>query len=336
MGKHNEPTTSSSAPNKECESFSIIIPAYNESESLPTLVNQIKEICDTNGLFLRNIVIVDDGSNDGTWDVIRTCKESNEAVVGIRLRRNFGKSTALMAGIEHSDADLIITMDADLQDDPVEIPRFLEKINDGFELVSGWKRLRNDPKNKTITSKIFNYVTARATGIKLHDFNCGYKAYRKEIFDSVKLYGDLHRYIPVLAHALGFKIGEIEVKHNSRTHGKSKYGIGRYMRGYLDLLAVLTVTKYAYRPGHLFGGIGTIILASGSLCLLWLVWVKFFLGLAIGGRPLLFFGVLFAVIGMQMLLFGLLAEMIVNKDDNGVKASVIVKEIIYGQKHNQT
>ena len=226
----------------QTRTLSVVVPAKDEEESLPLLVARVIEVCASSGLTLSDIVLVDDGSRDKTWAVMTQLAEGNTAVQAIRLRRNFGKATALMVGIGACAGDVIITMDADLQDDPDEIPRFIQTLDAGWDLVSGWKKDRHDPLSKTLPSRLFNKVTARISGVHLHDFNCGFKAYRREIFDSVELYGELHRYVPVLAHALGYRVAEIPVRHHARRFGKSKYGVARYLRGFLDFLTVVMIT----------------------------------------------------------------------------------------------
>ena len=230
--------------------LSVVIPAKDEEESLPLVVARIIAACAAGGHSLRDIVLVDDGSSDGTWKVMSKLALENTVVQAIRLRRNFGKATALMVGIGACGGDVIITMDADLQDDPDEISRFLATLDQGYDLVSGWKKERHDPLSKTLPSRLFNKVTARISGVGLNDFNCGFKAYRREIFDSIELYGELHRYVPVLANALGYRIAEIPVRHHPRRFGSSKYGVARYLRGFLDLLTVILITRFAYRPGQ--------------------------------------------------------------------------------------
>lgn len=295
---------------QEAEAISIVVPAMDEEESLPELVSRIKEACAEALLPLTEIILIDDGSTDKTWQVMSELSEQHDEVRAIRLRRNFGKATALEQGIHLATGSILITMDADLQDDPKEIPRFIERIRNGDDLVSGWKQVRNDPLEKTLPSKLFNKTTSLLTGVKLNDFNCGFKAYRREIFGSVHLYGELHRYVPVLANSLGFRIGELAVEHHPRKHGRSKYGFGRYLKGFLDLLTVLTITRFAHRPGHLFGGVGAVVLGIGGLILTYLTGVKLFLGEDIGDRPLLMLGVLTVIVGVQFLLFGMLAELI--------------------------
>jgi hypothetical protein len=223
------------------------------------------------------------------------------------------------------NANLILQALSILQDDPAELPRMIETIQSGFDLVSGWRERRNDPMSKTWPSWLYNRVTSLLSGIQLHDFNCGYKAYRREIFDSVDLYGEMHRYVPVLAHSLGFRVSEIPVEHHPRRFGRSKYGFKRYMRGFIDLLTVLTITRYARTPGHLFGAIGIALLAVGMAALTYLTGLKLFTGADIGGRPMMFFGGLSVVVGVQILLFGLLSEMI-NSHAAGIEPKSLIKE----------
>jgi hypothetical protein len=206
-------------------------------------------------------------------------------------------------------------MDADLQDDPAEIPRLLEKLDEGFDVVSGWKKARHDPLSKRLPSKLFNFTTATLTGIRMQDFNCGFKVYRREVFDSFSIYGELHRYIPVLAHAAGYRVGELAVVHHPRKFGVSKYGVRRYARGLLDLLTTLTITRYVRRPGHLFGGIGLIFSSIGFVILIYLSFLRLVLDEAIGNRPLLALGGLLVVVGVQFLMFGMLAELLVHRTE---------------------
>lgn len=304
--------------------ISVVVPAKDEEDSLPILVDRVVDVCNDNGLTLREIVLVDDGSSDGTWMVMTRIASEREEVQAIKLRRNFGKATALMVGIGACSGDVIITMDADLQDDPSEIPRFLEVLDKGWDLVSGWKKDRHDPLSKTVPSRFFNLVTGRISGLRLHDFNCGFKAYRREIFDSVDLYGELHRYVPVLAHALGYRVTEIPVRHHARKFGKSKYGMARYLRGFLDLLTVVMITRFAYRPGHFFGGVGVTFLIGGGGMLSYLTALKLLTGASIGSRPLLLFGVMVVIIGMQLVMFGMLAELIISRTQRPVDAQNLV------------
>jgi glycosyltransferase involved in cell wall biosynthesis len=309
----------------EAVSLSVVVPAKDEEESLPILVQGIVDTCAGAGLPLNEIVLVDDGSRDGTWAAMTRLAETSPVVRAIRLRRNFGKATALSAGIASATGTVVITMDADLQDDPKEIPRFVELIRSGNDVVSGWKEKRNDPLSKTLPSRLFNWVTARTSGVPLHDFNCGFKAYRREVFDTVELYGELHRYVPVLAHALGYRVAELSVLHHARRFGVSKYGVARFLRGFLDLLTVMMITRYAYRPGHLFGGFGTVFFILGGGILAYLSALKLVTGASIGERPLLLFGVMVVIIGIQLLLFGLLAELVISRTPRAVETDDLVR-----------
>jgi glycosyltransferase involved in cell wall biosynthesis len=268
--------------------------------------------CPNNGF---EILFIDDGSSDKSWAVMGEIAQRLPKVVSaIKFRRNMGKALALEAGFRACRGDIVFTMDADLQDDPREIPKFLDKLDQGFDLVSGWKRTRHDPLSKTLPSRLFNCVTAKLTGVKLNDFNCGFKCYRKEVVESISLYGEMHRYIPVLAADLGYRIGEIEIEHHPRVHGESNYGWERYIRGFIDLLTVLATTRWLVKPGHLFGGIGVFLglVGGGSLAYLFFVWLA---GTQpIGGRPLLTFGVLTAVTSLQMLSLGVIAEFFVKSN----------------------
>ena len=260
------------------------------------------------------IVFVDDGSRDGTPDRVRECHEADPRVKLVRLRRNFGKAAALSAGFDQARGRLVITMDGDLQDDPEEIPRFLEAIaSRDLDLVSGWKRQRRDPLTKRLPSLLYNWVTRRVAGVALHDFNCGYKAYRREVLEQIAVYGELHRYIPVLASRRGFSVGEIAVNHHPRRYGASKYGWDRLYKGLLDLITVLFITRYTRRPLHLFGAIGLLFLAAGlgiNLYLAFLWWNGHYLS----QRPLLLLGILLMLLGFQVLTTGLLGEMITYKN----------------------
>ena len=318
-------------PMVECQTsrVSIVVPVYDERDSLPTLTDQILEVAERHDFGLHELIFVDDGSRDGSWSVMKDLAASKQRVTSIKLRRNFGKATALNVGIEAASGDIIVTMDADLQDDPAELPKLIETMRSGYDLVSGWRERRNDPMSKTWPSWLYNKVTSWLSGIQLHDFNCGYKAYRREVFDSVDLYGEMHRYVPVLAHSLGFKVSEIPVQHHPRRFGQSKYGLKRFMRGFLDLLTVLTITRYARTPGHLFGAIGIVLLGLGVVTLSYLTGLKLFTGAQIGGRPMLLFGGLAVVVGVQILLFGLLSEMI-NSHAAGIEPQVLIKERVSG------
>jgi glycosyltransferase involved in cell wall biosynthesis len=302
---------------------SIIVPVMNEADTIAALTEQVLAVSAAQDVFcLRDLLFIDDGSSDQTWAQIRAASVADPRIRGVRLRRNFGKATALQIGVAETQGDIVITMDGDLQDDPCELPRFVAAIVAGDDVVSGWKRTRHDPLGKTLPSKVFNRITAWTSGIPLHDFNCGYKAYRREVFDSVHLYGELHRFVPVLAHAYGYRIGEIEVTHHPRRFGHSKYGARRFLRGLLDLFSVVTVTRYARKPGHLFGAGGLVLGASGFLILAWLSGEWLF-GHSIGQRPLLQLGVLLVLVGVQLLMFGLLAELMISRDRDAPGAALV-------------
>lgn len=288
--------------------ISIVIPLLNEENSLEELFKRIEEAISS---YTYEIIFVDDGSDDASWDVITSLSDKHLHVKGIRFRRNYGKSDALQAGFEVTQGRYVITMDADLQDDPFEIPDMVEMLKNGNELVSGWKRKRYDPITKTVPSRFFNTVTRWTTGIKLHDFNCGLKAYKKEVVKSIYLYGELHRYVPLLAKWQGFQqIVEKEVKHHPRKHGKTKFGISRFVNGFLDLVTLLFVNRYMQRPMHFFGSLGIIFLVLGTAVNFYLAYLKLIVGEAIGNRPLLFLGVLLVVVGVQFFSIGFLGEML--------------------------
>ena len=231
-------------------SISVVVPALNEEDSLESLHQQVSKACERVGSQLQ-IVFVDDGSTDNSWGVIQKLSRENANTQGVRFRRNFGKAAALAVGFARCDGDVVFTMDADLQDDPCEIPRFLEKLSEGYDVVSGWKKVRHDPWHKVLPSRVFNWLVSRLTGVKLHDHNCGFKAYRRDVLSEVDLYGERHRFIPVLADARGWKVGEIEVTHHARKFGQSKYGVSRLVKGFLDLITIYLLTGYSGRPLHL-------------------------------------------------------------------------------------
>lgn len=299
-------------PRLEPPEISVLVPVLNEQDTVGLLSEQVATVLD--GLGRRfEIVFVDDGSTDQTVEAIRTAHEKDGRVKLIRLRRNFGKAAALSAGFDACRGAIVVTMDGDLQDDPEELPRFLECIEEGgLDLVSGWKKHRHDPVSKRYPSKLFNWVTRRLAQVELHDFNCGYKAYRREVLEQIALYGELHRYIPVLASRRGFQVGEIEVRHHPRRHGHSKYGWDRFYKGLLDLITVLFITRYTRRPLHLFGVVGLLFLTLGFGINLYLAAI-WWLGESLSNRPLLLFGVLLMVLGIQVLTTGLIGEMITFK-----------------------
>ena len=289
--------------------LSIVIPALNEREALPGLIEEIAQVCEDIDASWEAIV-VDDGSTDGSIELVEGLAADLPALRGVRLRRNFGKSAALAAGFEFSEGRTIVTIDGDGQDDPADIPRLLDGLDDA-DLVSGWKRTRRDPLTRRVASRVFNWFTARASGVAMHDMNCGFKAYRGECARSLEVYGELHRFLPVLAAQQGWRVSEVPVNHRPRRHGKSRFGLERYVRGALDLLAVVFMGRYEYRPLHLFGGLGLSLTAAGFAISVYLTVLKL-TGEAIGNRPLLFLGILLIVVGIQLLTFGLLAQMVVS------------------------
>tara|TARA_B100001121_G_C18627163_1_gene592368 strand:+ start:160 stop:1062 length:903 start_codon:yes stop_codon:yes gene_type:complete len=258
------------------------------------------------------LIFVDDGSIDNTPNVLNQIKaNSKNAVTIIAFRKNFGKSAALTAGFNVAQGEIVITMDADLQDDPKEIPTFIQAIENGADVVTGWKKNRRDPLEKVIPSKFFNFVTSKLSGLKLHDYNCGFKAFKKEVLAEIEIYGELHRYILFLAHRKGFKVVEVPVTHHEREFGKSKFGFERYRRGLFDLSTVFFITTYQTRPMHLFGGVSTLLIISGLSMILYLIFGRWINGISIGNSPLLLIAILFIGVGTQLLLTGFLAELIV-------------------------
>jgi len=307
--------------------ITVLVPVLDEAGTVEELAARIAAVLDGLGRSFE-IVFVDDGSRDGTPERVRAARERDPRVKLVRLRRNFGKAAALTAGLDHSRGELIVTMDGDLQDDPEEIPRMLAALDEGsFDLVSGWKRERRDPLGKKLPSKLFNWATRKLAQVDLHDFNCGFKVYRREVLEQVPVYGELHRYIPVLASRRGFRVGELAVRHHPRKSGVSKYGWDRFYKGLLDLLTVLFITKYTRRPLHLFGVIGLIAFGAGFAIDAWLAWLWAFRGEALSQRPLLIFGVLLMLAGLQVLTTGLLAEMTTHKTFRRTD-SYSIKEIV--------
>ena len=289
--------------------ISIVVPLLNEEESLRPLTEGIRGAMLEYGRTYE-IIFVDDGSTDGSMPILEELHGSCPEVKVLQFRRNFGKAAGYSAGFARARGRIVITMDADLQDDPAEIPDLVAKLDSGYDLVSGWKKVRNDPLGKTIPSKFFNWVTGRVSGISIHDFNCGLKAYRREVTSDIRIYGERHRYIPVLAHLEGYRVGEIPVQHHARKFGVTKYGWGRLLKGFLDLLTVMFLGRFMSRPLHLFGTVGVLLgamgmAANGYIASLWLR------TRTIQNRyPLLFLGVLLTVLGVQFICTGLLADMI--------------------------
>jgi len=318
-----DPTPNAEQPATEAESvasgvtLSIIVPVLNEQDSLKQLWDEIRASADA-AVDSWEIIFIDDGSTDQSWSEISTLSEQHSRASGIRLRRNFGKAAALTAGMRAARGELILMMDADLQDDPAEIPAFREKISAGFDVVNGWKQRRLDPWHKVYPSRVFNWLVSGLSGLALHDHNCGLKMFRRDVAKEIRIYGELHRFIPVLAHARGFKVAEATVNHRARQHGESKYGVRRFLRGLLDVLTVTFLTTFGRRPLHALGGVGLFFFGLGSLgmFLLSVLWVLMnVLGLLppapIGNRPLLAYSVAFMLLGGQALSLGLLAELIV-------------------------
>ena len=293
--------------------ISIVIPLHNEERSIALLYDELQAALEPLGEEWE-AVFVDDGSVDGSFAALTRLHDANENVRVVRLRRNFGKAAALAAGFSQARGETVVTIDADLQDDPAEIPRLLVKLDEGFDLVSGWKTRRRDPLRRRVLSRIFNWVTGRMSGLRLHDMNCGLKAYRAEVVRGMPLYGELHRFIPVLAQYRGFRVAELPVNHRPREHGRSRYGVERYIRGFLDLLTVSFIGRYRHRPLHLFGGLGLILGLFGVAILVYLTVVKA-LGHAIGERPLLTLGVLLVVVGLQFFSLGLISEMLTSQHE---------------------
>ncbi|WIG57614.1 MAG: Glycosyltransferase [Ktedonobacterales bacterium] len=314
--EHAEPTMPQTAPQgvgrQTHVAISVVVPVYNEEESVQPLYDAVTTHLRQLG-YTYEIVFVDDGSRDGSFTVITALHDRDPHVKAIRFRRNFGKTPALLAGFKQAQGDVVFTMDADLQDDPAEMSKFLDKLAEGYDLVSGWKYPRHDPITKTLPSFFFNGMVSRTTGVKLHDINCGFKAYRKEVLDDIKLYGELHRFVPVLAHQRGFRVTEIKVKHHKRKFGKSKFGARRFMRGFLDLLMVLFLMSYLRTPLRLFGTIGFLATLAGLAVDLYVVldrFLPFGSHQEIHNRPLLFVGIVLLIFGVSFILTGLQSEMI--------------------------
>lgn len=321
--------------------LSFVIPLLNEQSTLCELVDRIESVCQSNAITPFEILLIDDGSSDESWNEIERLAKSKSTVHGIRFRRNFGKAAALSAGFRQATGKIIITMDADLQDDPKEIPRMLAKLDEGYDVVSGWKQRRFDPWHKRWPSKVFNGILRYFSRLPLHDFNCGFKAYRKDVLEEISLYGEMHRFIPVLAAARGFRVAEITVEHHPRLHGQSKYGWSRIPKGLMDLATVVFLTRFRYRPQHLLGGLGGCLLLLGSallvnLMIAW-VWTR-----AIGSqtpihlheRASFFVAILLIMLGIQSFATGLLAELLVANSGNTRPIYSIAESTTTTSNHN--
>ncbi|MEM9941157.1 MAG: glycosyltransferase family 2 protein [Planctomycetota bacterium] len=303
--------------------ISFVIPVFNEQESLEELHRQIDELARGQDYDIE-IVMVDDGSTDQTWEIMERLAEKDHRIRCYRFRRNFGKAAGLRAGANRASGKYVVTMDADLQDDPAEVPRMFEKMGDDFDLVSGWKKKRHDPLGKTLPSKVFNWLVGYLTGVRLHDHNCGFKLYRREVFDEVKLYGEMHRFVPVLAASRGFRVTEIPVNHRKREHGISKYGWKRLPKGFLDLLTVSFLTGFSQRPQHVLGTLGLLLFGLGSLGMSYLAiyWVlrmmveQFQHWPPLHQRPLVIYSLGSVLLGTQLLCMGFLAELIVMRNQS--------------------
>lgn len=312
---------------------SFVIPTLDEQDSLEELHAEIRRVCEEHQI-QHHIVFVDDGSTDHSWRVIESIVASDPQTEAARFRCNFGKAAALDAGFASAKGEIVITMDADLQDDPNEIPRFLAKLEQGFDVVSGWKRVRHDPWHKVLPSRVFNALVSRMTGVELHDHNCGFKAYRRQIFEEVRLYGERHRFVPVLAAARGWRVGEIEVEHHARRFGHSKYGVTRIVKGFLDLLTIYFLTGFGKRPLHLVGAVGLVCFAAGGFGMIYLTaaWVVTRLSgslddLHLHQTAIFYYCILAVLLGSQFLLTGLLAELVVSQSPTKSKPFSISERI---------
>ncbi len=324
--------------NSQSPDISIVVPLFNEEESLPHLVEWIDKVL-SEANFTFEAILVDDGSNDSSWEVIRLLSLKHSFVKGIKFRRNYGKSAALHVGFQAAQGRVVVTMDADLQDSPEEIPELYRMVvDDGFHLVSGWKKKRHDPYSKTIPSKLFNSTARAFTGIKLHDFNCGLKAYRKDVVKSIEIFGEMHRYIPILAKQAGFsRIGEKIVQHQERKFGVTKFGFERFLNGFLDLFTVSFMTRFGKKPMHLFGTLGTLMFLVGGGIAFWLIGTKIYAQInhlkyrIVTEQPLFYISLVMAIIGAQLFLAGFLGELI-SRNSAERNHYLIEDEINGGQK----
>jgi glycosyltransferase involved in cell wall biosynthesis len=313
--------------------LSFVIPVLNERESLRQLVSEIVANCTGHDY---EIIFIDDGSRDGSFELLSELALADPKLRIVKFRRNFGKAAALQYGFELAKGEIVFTLDADLQDNPAEIPNFIDKINSGWDLVSGWKRKRHDPLHKVIPSRFFNFITGLTFRLKLNDYNCGFKAYRSQVVKEIQLYGEMHRYIPALANSLGYRITEIPVEHRKRRFGRSKYGIERYLRGFFDLLTVKMVTQYIKSPLYLFGRIGIFSAVLGGLITLYLSVLKVFFNQPLSNRPLLFLGILLILGGLQFISLGLISELIINRIAPARKLPISIEQRVNIPPGNQT
>ncbi len=311
--------------------ISFVVPFKNEQETLVPLWRKIVQSSNELNVSIEGI-FVDDGSTDRSFERAKSLSKKDPRVTVIRHRANFGKSAALMTGFDHARGEFVCTIDADLQDDPAEIVKLKKKLDEGFDLVSGWKKVRRDNPEKLIVTKVFNTLTARLTGVKLHDFNCGFKLYRREVVQELNLYGELYRFIPVFAAKLGFRVAEVPVTHHARQHGISKYGLGRLLRGPFDLLTVIFLTSYGRRPGHYFGRLSLLFLLPGFAISGYIAWLRIATGSIQFRYPLLFLGVLLVIVGVQVLMSGLIAELIVQHSTPERQRNFRIAEIISRRK----
>jgi dolichol-phosphate mannosyltransferase len=309
---------------------SVVVPLLNEGATVAQLYEELRRALDA-GPHEWEVVYVDDGSTDDSYQQLARLHAVFTNVRVVRLRRNFGKAAAIAAGVDASDGSVIVTIDADLQDDPAEIPQLLAKLDEGYDVVSGWKCDRQDPRVRRLVSRVYNTATRVATGVRLHDMNCGLKVYRAEVLRNVRLYGERHRFVPVLAHHLGYRVSELPVNHRPRINGESRFGIERYLRSPFDLLTIMFMGRYRYRPLHLFGGVGLLLGGSGFLILAYLTVIKLN-GAGIGQRPLLLLGVLLVVVGIQFLSLGLVGELVTShheeRDRSSEKQRVYVRDVL--------
>jgi len=323
--RRRHPAPQRSNRRKALYELSVVVPLYNEVESIEELARELGNVLVPLRLPFE-VVFVDDGSTDGSFDLLKRIQRHNRHYSIIRFRRNYGKSAALSVGFQHAQGAYIITLDADLQDDPTEIPRIVDLLRSDYDLVSGWKKKRFDPASKTIPSRVFNFVVSALTGIKIHDFNCGLKGYRREVVRDIRVYGELHRYIPVLAHWAGYRVGEVVVQHRPRKYGTTKFGLGRFWKGFLDLLTVLFTTRFFRRPLHLFGLLGLIAFIAGFavdayLSILWLLHET-----VLSNRPLFIVGFVLIIVGIQFISIGLIGEMITRGQE--VEREYSIREIV--------